>query len=278
MRERRVHQLDQLKQRGLPYLIPETYAFATPDRPIGRFIIPGVTPDNDPGLTFAEAMGRTDVVWVPPSQTIATRKFSFKSMSSVRGSTVDIARNRVLIFESILEYYLANMLMAQRSIVNIEDQPAALKYEFDGIEKHTLDFLSDDWSGVRIGYNVKPSHFLEKDQTMERVKAMRKRYVPRSFHNILVITEKQLHRDKGLNAIDINDARRSRCQVECDFVLDQLRGIGTPIKLWKLQNKLADSGGVWNAVLCLHFDGLVNIRHPAVRFSDECWVQATTRH
>lgn len=278
MLERRIYKYACLQKRGHSYFVPDTFEFARADRPIGRFIIPGVTPDNDPGLTFAEAWERTDVAWIPPSQTIATRIFNFKSMSSARGNVVDIARNRVLIFESILEYHLANVLMARREIINIEDQPAALEYEFDGLQKHTLDFLSDDWHARRVGYNVKPSDFLEKDHTMARVCAMKKRHVPGRFNNILVVTEKQIHRDKSLNAIEINEARKDRCQAECDRILDQLRGIGEPIKLWKLQNRLADDGGVWNAVLCLHFDGLVTIRNPAIRFTDEAWVQASVRH
>ena len=75
MLEQRVHEYALMKERGQNFLVPETFEFARADRPIGRFIIPGITPDSDPGLTFEEAMGRSDVAWVPPSQTIATRLF-----------------------------------------------------------------------------------------------------------------------------------------------------------------------------------------------------------
>ena len=111
-------------------------------------------------------------------------------MASARGHTVDIARNRVLIFESILEFYLANILMAQRNIVDIRDQPAALEYELDGVQSHTLDFISMDFRSHEIGYMVKPSQMLERDETIAKRVALKRRHVPRLLTDILVVTEK----------------------------------------------------------------------------------------
>ncbi len=274
MLEQRVYEYLCLKQRGLSYVVPDTFEFARSDRPFaGRFIIPGVTPDDDPGLTFAEAGERTDVAWVPPSQSIATRYFSLKSMTSVRGHLVDIRTNRALMFESMLEYFMANILMATPSIKDIRDQPPALSYELHGKEREdTLDFVSLDVWGRAIGYEVKPCELLERDETMAKVNAMKARHVPTYADDILVVTERQVRRDKGLNAIDINNARRARSQADCDKVLDMVRGIGTPIKVWKLQDRMGDDGMVWNAVLNLHYDRDVTIQRPGARFNDDCVV------
>lgn len=280
MLEQRVYEFLLRKHRDLPYVIPDTFDFDRSDRPFaGRFIIPGVTPDDDQGLTFAEAAKSTKVAWVPPSESIATRKFSLKSMKSFRGHVVDLRTNRALMFESILEYFFANMLMATRKIVNIEDQPSALSFDMDGKQQeHTLDFLSTDEWGQKVGYAIKPCELLERDQTMSKVRAMKQRHVPTVVDDILVVTELQITRDKSLNALDINTARRSRCRTECDHVLDVIRGVGQPIKIWQLQHRLGDASMVWNAVMNLHYDREVSILRPGVRFSDESLVKPLWRH
>ncbi len=280
MLEQRVYEYLCLKDRGLSFVVPDTFEFARSDRPFaGRFVIPGVTPDNDPGLTFAEAAERTDVAWIPPSLSIATRKFSLKSMSSLRGHTVDIRTNRALMFESMLEFYMANILMAMPSIVDIEDQPAALKLELDGVEQdHTLDFRSTGFDGWKLGYQVKPADLLERDDTMRKVNALKSRHVPTFANDILVVTELQITRNRGLNAIDINNARKSRCQAGCHKVLDAVRGIGTPIKIWQLQERMGDHGLVWNAVLNLYYERKVTIHYPEGRITDDCLVRPRWRH
>lgn len=280
MLERRVVEYLTRKERGTVRPVPESFQFARPDRPFsGRFVIPGVTPDDHPGLTYAEAEGRSDVAWVPPRLSTASRNISLKSMRSVRGHLVDAARNQVLMFESVLEFLFANMLMAQPDIVRIEDQPHELKFEMDG-EKHghTFDFRLTASNGFKGAYAVKPSDHLERDQTMRKMKALSVAHIPRFADEMRVVTERQVTRDKGWNAFDINEARRMRVQVECDNVLELLRGIGSRIEIWRLQEKMGDESSVWNAILCLQFDGLVEIATPGIRFTDAATVRAVTRH
>ncbi|AVA21284.1 hypothetical protein [Rhizobium sp. NXC24] len=276
MLEARVHQMLKCEQRGLRFEIPETFKFADPDRPVaGRFVIPGVTHDDDPGLTFAEAESRMDVAWIPPSKSLASRNISLKSMASVRGHMVDIRQNQVLIFESILEYFFTNVLLAQKQIVKVEDQPGELEYELDGQRAwHTLDYRSTDHSNRRVAYQVKPSEMLKPDRTLEKLNALKAIHVPTFALDIIAVTERQITRGKALNAIDINNARKERRQEDCDRVLDVVRGIGRPIEMWRLQLRMGDPGTVWNALLCLHYDRLINISRPGERFHDNCLVQA----
>lgn len=280
MLERRVIEYLTKKERGTVRPVPESFEFIRPDRPFsGRFIVPGVTPDDDPGLTYAEATGRSDVAWVPPRLSTASRNISLKSMRSVRGHLVDAARNQVLMFESVLEFLFANMLMAQPRVARIEDQPPELKFELDGVKHgHTFDFRMTAADGFRGAYAVKPCEHLERDQTMRKIRALSALHTPKFADEMRVVSEKQITRDKGWNAFDINEARRMRVQVECDNVLELLRSIGSRIEIWRLQDKMGDESSVWNALLCLEFDGLVDISTPGIRFTDAATVRAVTRH
>ncbi|NNH83544.1 hypothetical protein HLH89_21275 [Rhizobium laguerreae] len=280
MRERRLFDYMDRKERGTVRSVTEGFRYATADRPsAGRLIIVGVTPEGDPGLTFEEAGDRTDVVWEPPRPSTASRKISLKSASSVRGHMVDIARNRLLTFESMLEYYLANMLLSWRRTVLVEDQPPELKFMFGGVRTgHTFDFRGTDDRNFRTAYAVKSHDQLAPDQTFAKARAIAAAHFPRFADHWLVLCEIQITNAKGWNAIDINEARAVRCERDCDLVLETLRSIGRPTEIWRLQERLSEDAAVWNALLCLHFDGLAQIEKPGLRFTDAARVVATTRH
>ncbi|MBY3378961.1 hypothetical protein [Rhizobium laguerreae] len=267
------------KKRGTVRPVPDDFSFATPDRPAaGRFILPGITPDDDPGLTFEEANGRYDVAFEPPKPCLASRNIALKSTSSVRGHFVDVGRNRVLSFESVLEYLMGNILVANSDTILVEDQPPELAFEFDGEKRQTIDFRATNRRRFRIGYAVKAADQLERDMTMRKAKAIAAVHVPTFADKILVCTEFEITKDLGWNAVDINDARQERCQKDCDRVLEFLLGVGKPIEIWRVQDKLDDESGVWNALLCLHHDRLVQIERPDRRFTDAALVTPVTRH
>lgn len=279
MLEHRVLDYLKRKRRGTVRAVPDSFSFAEIDRPLsGRLVIAGITPEDGPGLTFEEAGDDPRVAWVPPKASTASRNISLKSMRSTRGHMVDFARNQVLMFESILEYLLANMLLARPDIVKIEDQPPELKFTLDGKKlRHTLDYRSSFGDGFRIGYAVKPADMLERDQTKRKVEAMIAQHAPKFAHHMVVCTEFEITKDKGWNAFDINEARRARNQAQCDRVLERLLSIGSAIEIWRLQEMIGDESIVWNALLCLHFDRLVQIARPGFRFTDAGLVRAIRR-
>lgn len=279
MLEQRVVDYLTRKTRGTVRPIPESFSFEMPDRPAaGRLIIPGVTPDSDPGLTFAEAEGRYDVAFEPPKPCMATRNIALKSTSSVRGHFVDIGRNRVLSFESILEYLMGNILVANPNTILVEDQPEELAFEFDGEKHQTIDWRGTNRRNYRIGYSVKAADRLGSDRTLDKAKAIEAIHVPTFADKILVCTEFEITKDLGWNAVDINEARRERCQKDCDHVLEYLLSVGKPIEIWRVQDKLNDDSSVWKALLCLHHDQLVRIEDAKRRFTDAHLVMPVTRH
>ncbi|WP_327212264.1 TnsA endonuclease N-terminal domain-containing protein [Rhizobium beringeri] len=280
MLERRVLDYLTCKERGTVRAIPDSFEFARADRPAaGRLIVPGVTPDDHPGLTFEEAGDRTDVAWQPPRASTASREISLKSASSIRGHLVDISRNRLLSFESILEYLMANIVMADKNIILVEDQPAELPFDLDGNpHRHTIDFRTTSSSRIRVAYAVKPEDQLKRDQTVRKMQALASLHAPTFADKFIVCTEAKITRDYGWNAVDVNEARAVRSQAYCDHVLEVLLGIGRPIEIWRLQEQLGDESDVWNAVLCLLFDRLIQIEEPRRRFSDASVILPLIRH
>ncbi|WP_049731553.1 hypothetical protein, partial [Rhizobium ecuadorense] len=100
---------------------------------------------------------------------------------------VDIARNRLLTFESMLEYYLANMLLSWRRTVLVEDQPPELKFMFGGMRTgHTFDFRGTDDRNFRTAYAVKAHDQLAPDQTFAKARAIAAAHFPRFADHWLV--------------------------------------------------------------------------------------------
>ncbi|MFK0382442.1 hypothetical protein [Agrobacterium sp. NPDC090273] len=277
MRDARI--LEQLirRERGLaPLPVPERPMIGWSDRPVsGRFIIPGVTPANDPGLTEAEAWGRTDVVWEAPRRSTASRTPAKKSMRSVRGSMIDINRNQVLVFESVLEAFLAHMLVANPDIALVEDQPSPLPYRFEGEwHEHTLDYRATSRNGWREGYIVKPASQLGPDQTLAKAMAIAKQNVPKAADNIIVLSELNITRAKGMNAVEINASRKTRNQQDCNDLLDAIRGLRRGVALWELIASMPRSWTVMDAARCLIYDGSVRLHRPGNRLTDASVVSA----
>jgi hypothetical protein len=277
MRDTRILETLIRRDRGLaPLVTPDHPIIGWSDRPVsGRFILPGITPDGDPGLTEAEAWGRPDVVWEAPLPSTASRKPAKKSMRSVRGSLIDIDRNRVLVFESVLEAFLLEILIARRNIVLIEDQPPAIPFRLDGIwHEQTVDARVTYSDGHREGFVVKPASQLELDQTAVKVAALKSENVPKFADNIIFVTELNITRAKGMNATEINASRKNKNQGECNEVLAALQGLRKPVPLWELVASMPNQASVMDAARCLIYDGSIRLHHPGRRLTDASLVSA----
>ncbi|MDQ0420913.1 hypothetical protein J2045_001940 [Peteryoungia aggregata LMG 23059] len=277
MRDTRILEALIRRERGLsPLCRPDSPIIGWSDRPVsGRFVIPGITPDGDPGLTEAEAWGRADVVWEAPMPSTASRHPSKRSMRSVRGSLVDISRNRVLVFESVLEAFLLQMLISRRNIALIEDQPPAIPFRLDGIwHEHTVDARVTYSDGYREGLVVKPASQLEEDRTPEKVASLKAENLPTFADNIIYLTEFNITRAKGMNATEINSSRKARNQGECNEVLAALQSLRRPVPLWELVASMPNPASVMDAARCLIYDGSVRLHHPGRRMTDASIVSA----
>jgi len=94
-----------------------------------------------------------NMIWQPPRPSTASRKPPKRSKGSFSGASVDPIENRVKVFESYrLELGLLLILMADRRVAHIQDQPAPVTFVTpEGQERtHAFDFLVTFRSGKRV--------------------------------------------------------------------------------------------------------------------------------
>lgn len=148
---------------------------------------------------------------VMPSR--ATRKINFRSRVSGRASLVRLRRydNRLvqLVAESIAEVRCVNLIMARRDVVDIWDQPKAVKFTRSNgkIGTHTFDYLVKFNTGRRVAIAVKPAERAFKTGFARELVRVAEA-MPSTFADIVV-----LHTERHFNLHQAIDAARM-----CEFV------------------------------------------------------------
>lgn len=170
--------------------------------------------DNDNVLRPDQPTGSKGAggVWSPPCPSIASRKPAINSRFSCRGSIHDPVSGRAVVYESALERDLACLLLTDRRIVAVYDQPPTVSYiRRDGRgARHTFDFLVETVSGARIAYAVKPLNKV-KSSGIEDVITLIRRQTGDSFADCFEIcTEQHVPRVKVADARLILRSRACR--------------------------------------------------------------------
>jgi hypothetical protein len=230
---------------------------------------PDVLPETTTYLApTAPGPGRRteDGLWVPPGASIASRMPPARSRGSCRGSIVDPAANRVIVYESALERDFAYMLMADRRVAHIHDQPPAVTYKTpDGRTcRHTFDFLVLMTSGDRVAFAVKPKAKVKQDGGIREVLALVSKQAPRGFADrFLLRTEEHITKDRAFNARWVLRARRGRNDDDVAVLRDVVDGmLNGSVRMTDLValSKLGARG--WNAAVCLIDDGVLELLTP----------------
>ncbi|SSC71429.1 unnamed protein product [Ciceribacter sp. T2.26MG-112.2] len=258
---------------------PLSAAMLRPDRPLsGRLVTvtDGVL-DHATALTFEEAGDRTDVAWVRPFRSTGTRQPAPRTRGSLRGHDYDVRLNRALGFESGIELKFATLLRADRSVVNIEDQPAAVKFWRPGAEvktKHTIDLRATFASGTKLGFVIKHSSQLERTNILEDVDLMRVQCCDFA-DDFVVVTEREVTPELVENAEAVAFANAARNDRDCRAVLAFMQGTEGPVSMFDVAESFDEPGCAWSALLCLIFDGVVEHLDPGQLFEDAPFVRIT---
>lgn len=163
-----------------------------------------------------------DDLWIPPRASSATIRPPAKHRYAVRGSMIDDATNREIVYASTLERDLACIMLADRRIVHVADQPPALDYVDDDNRKrrHTLDFLVTAADGRKIGIAVKPQVRVASsgiERTLELIRSGPSRNRADAF---VLRTDRHISRDRAADARLIIRARRTRVDDDVAAVRD----------------------------------------------------------
>lgn len=122
---------------------------------------------------------------------------------SYRGSIIDHARNREILFESKLERSFLFILLASTAIVDLWEQPECVEFfDEDGVgHDHWFDVLAVDRAGIRFAIDVKPLAFVEETGLRTVHRLIRQQHGTSLADRYLIRTEDHAHPD------DVHDAR-----------------------------------------------------------------------
>lgn len=201
--------------------------------------------------------------FAPPRQSRATRYISLRGRGSYRGAVAAQLSgvSRMIVFESLLEYHCLIMLLTDRSVVDVWDQPPKIDYTtIDGrLTDHTLDYLARHDNEQVIGYAVKPydkvydenGEFTEFGLNMQRVRAA-------AGHQIRIVTERSFSRTQ------IRDARilfrwSRQSDPEADYVVRNIiRSLNGAVPISTIRDLSGLGGRAFGAVVRAMGDGLLD--------------------
>ncbi|MHA4734082.1 MULTISPECIES: hypothetical protein [Ensifer] len=217
-------------------------------------IVEGVDEDGQP-LVYKK--------WVPTKKSTGTRKPAERTKGHSRGYIVDPASKRAIGFESTHEMRCAMMLLANKDVVHLEDQPPAVHYR-DAKRvhrKHTFDYRATFADGRRVAIAVKPSHLLESSGIRDVIKRIKPK-LHGFADQALILTERNLTIARGDNAEHIVHARRYRNEADCEELQAFLEGVPGIFRIYEVVNRFPDFAAAMNAMWCLIYDGFLKLAYP----------------
>ncbi|WDZ79134.1 hypothetical protein PWG15_27005 (plasmid) [Ensifer adhaerens] len=212
-------------------------------------------------------------VWVPTAFSTGTRQPTPRSKGHSRGWVVDPAANRAIGFSSTHEMRLAAMLLANRNVVEVEDQPAAVSYRgADGKRHHhTFDYRATYRNGRRVAIAVKPRSAVVKSGIRDVLKRVRP--VLGSFaHEAVLLTDTQITMARGRNALSILRARRARNEEDCARMRNLFRRVHGSVHADHIAEQFGNRAAGKNAIWCLIYDGFLQLAEPDRKFIDAPFV------
>lgn len=139
-----------------------------------------------------------------PEPSRATRKISWRSRASCRGTVVlrFNGRQQIVVYESLLELMCILLISSRGDLADVWDQPEPLSFSLpDGSRhEHTFDYLVILANGLRYALAIKPIDHVEKygfDLKLGYVRAA----LPDEFADeVILMSEADFTRAQALNA------------------------------------------------------------------------------
>ncbi len=201
--------------------------------------------------------------YVPPERTRATRMFPARSRASGRGFVIAKLRasavQRQLIFESDLERKCLLVLLSQKAVVNIWDQPPQITYRNKAGKptSHTFDFLVTLEDGKRIAIAVKPDGLVERNGFNQEFALIKAQTTKQFADDALLVTNSSFSAAEVRNAELLHMFRQAE-DVEADVAVQQIfRGMNCERSLGHVVAVTGLNGRAFRAGFKAIFDGIV---------------------
>ena len=198
--------------------------------------------------------------WVPTQPSTAARKVKSRSRNHCVGATVDVPGNRVISFESNLEGNLAHILLADRSILHVQDQAPHLNFvDREGKSgRHWFDFLVTKTDGRRVAYAVKPTKYIKSSGIKEILGQIRNQH-PTFADKYVLATEREISPARVVHAQWILWARRGRNETDIQSLMTLVTTLNGVTQIQDLVWASRLGGRGFCAVVCLIDDGVLKL-------------------
>jgi hypothetical protein len=198
--------------------------------------------------------------WVPTQPSTAARKVKSRSSNHCVGGTVDVPGNRVIRFESNLEGNLADILLADRSILHVQDQAPHVNFVDRKGEsgRHWFDFLVTKTDGRRVAYAVKPTKYVESSGIKETLGQIRNQH-PTFADKYVLATEREISPARVVHAQWILWSRRSRNESDIQSLMPLVTSLKGITRIEDLVDASGLKGRGFCALVCLIDDGVLKL-------------------
>lgn len=198
-----------------------------------------------------------------PLPSRATRNIPRRSRASSRGAILASLpaddRPRIIQFESKLEQRVLWLLLANKDVMDIREQPLPVTYtDHQGKRRsHVFDFWVVLRSGRRIAVAVKPAKRAHKRNLVRELRhvrlAMRKTFAD----DMLLITDRDFEQGEAINPQRYCEFSWHRC-TETEADLQRLMGrVEFPTSIRTLCDQLPKGGAGFRAVFLAIYDHLL---------------------
>ena len=201
--------------------------------------------------------------YIRPLPSRASRKPPARSRASSRGhvtgTTSTEPTRRVRFFESKREQDALFLLHARADVVDIWDQPPAIRYRDENgkIRAHTFDYLVTLEDGRRIAIAVKPAAIVERTGFRDTLRMIRAA-TPLSFaQEVVLITEQSYSPSAARNAQKLHEFRRTKDLEADDVVAALVRDLSGPTSIAELTQKSGLGGRAFRATFRAVYAGLL---------------------
>ncbi|MHC2364195.1 PDDEXK family nuclease [Rhizobium leguminosarum] len=215
-----------------------------------------------------------DKLYVPIAHSTGTRQPTPRTKAHSRGYLPDPGTRRSVGFSSTLELHCALMLMANRFVVDVEDQPPAITYYDDDGKphEHTFDFRARFRSGNYLAFAVKPLQQVRTTGLRDQIKRIR-RVLGEFASDAIIITDCELTPARAWNAKSILRARRFHNAAKCEEMRAFVKTLTGAVSAFDVAMRFDDFGEAINAIWYLLYEGVLEQLNPAKKLFDEPYVK-----
>lgn len=177
------------------------------------------------------------------------------------GALVDPRKNQILQFESILESDLLYILLAQKNVADVWEQPTSVAYvDDDGVSRqHTFDFLVTTTDGQRIAIAVKPEELVESSGIQKTIELIEQQSTGEFADTFCYRTEAHITCEAAFNGRVIHRCRRMRDEAKVAAMARFVADLNGAAMIGQISWKSRMAGDAFPAIVNLIDDGVLEL-------------------